>query len=191
MKLKNILMIAITSLLFAVVYLGAVYAGAALTSVLTPLGLGIFGYEPFYGIWFMAAVFTTYVMQLRGVGIIAELLAALLEVLMGNMFGPIVFVSGLLQGLGAELGFAAFSYKAYSLKSTLLAATGATVVSFIWTGIRQQYWTFVPTVVLGIFVVRLMSALLICGVGSKLLADGLAKAGVLKGYALGKKFMAS
>lgn len=186
MKLKDILFIAIISVLFGVVYLGAVYAGAALTSVLTPMGLGVFGYEPFYGVWFMAAIFTTYVIQKPGVGIIAEMLAALIEVLMGNMFGPIVFISGFIQGVGSEFGFAAFKYKKYTLKTTLLAATGCTILSFIWTGIRSQYWTFNPMIVLGIFVIRLASALIICGVGSKLLADGLAKAGVLKGYALGQ-----
>ena len=187
MKLKDILMIAITSVLFGVVYLGAVYLGAALTSVLTPMGLGIFGYEPFYGIWFMAAVFTTYIIQKPGVGVIAEMLAALLEVLMGNMFGPIIFISGFIQGIGSEIGFAAFRYKEYSLKTTLLASAGATVLSFIWTGIRSQYWTLNPMIVLGILVVRFASTLIICGIGSKLLADGLAKAGVLKGYALGQK----
>lgn len=189
MKLKDILMIAITAVLFGVVYLGATYAGTALTSLLTPMGLGVFGYEPFYGIWFMAAVFATYVIQKPGVGIIAEMLAALLEVLMGNYFGPIVFISGFIQGVGSEIGFAVFKYKKYSLKSTLLSATGCTVLSFIWTGIRSQYWTFEPKIVFGIFVIRLASAIIICGVGCKLLGDGLAKAGVLKGYALGQKQM--
>lgn len=189
MKLKDILMVAITAVLFGVVYLGAVYAGAALTGVLTPLGLGVLGYEPFYGIWFMAAVFTTYVIQKPGVGIISEMLAALIEVLMGNFFGPIIFVSGFVQGLGSELGFAAFRYKKYSYQSTMLAAVGCTVLSFIWTGFRSQYWTFQPILVLGIFVVRLVSAVVFCGFGCKLLADGLAKAGVLKSYALGQKQM--
>lgn len=189
MKLKDILMIAITSVLFGVIFLGATYSGTALTSLLTPMGFGVFGYEPFYGIWFMAAVFATYIIQKPGVGIIAEMLAALLEVLMGNYFGPIVFISGFIQGAGSEIGFAAFKYKKYTLKTTLLSAACCTVLSFIWTGIRSQYWTLAPMVVLGIFVIRLASALLICGVGTKLLADGLAKAGVLKAYALGKKQM--
>ncbi len=188
MKLKDILMVAITAVLFGIVYLGAVYAGAALTSVLTPSGLGILGYEPFYGIWFMAAIFTTYILQKKFVGIIAEMLAALLEVLMGNMFGPIVFISGFIQGLGSELGFAAYRYKRYDLKSTMLAAAGATVLSFIWTGVRSRYWTLSGDIVLAIFVVRLISALLFAGLGSKLLADALAKAGVLTSYPLGGQY---
>lgn len=186
LQLKDIILIAVVAVLFSVVYLAADYAGAALTGALTPAGLGIFGYEPFYGIWFMAAVVAACILRRPGVGIVAEMIAALLEVLMGNMFGPIVFVSGFIQGVGAEIGFAAFGYKKYGYRATLLAAVGATVLSFIWTGFRSRYWTLQPAVVLGILGIRLLSALVICGIGSKLLTDGLAKAGVLGGYPIGK-----
>lgn len=185
MKQKNILFIAITSVLFGAFYLGMVYAGAALTGVLTPFGLGILGYEPFYGVWFMAAVFTTYVIQKPYVGVIAEMMAAFLEVLMGNMFGPIVFISGLIQGLGSEVVFASFKYKEFGYKQTMLAALGCTVFSYIWTGVRQGYHTFDIEILIAIFAIRLLSAIIFCGFGCKLLADGLAKAGVLRGFALG------
>ena len=186
LKLKDILMIAITAVLFGVFYLCMVYVGSFLTGVLTPMGLGILGNEPIFGVWFMAASFTTYVIRKPGVGIIAEMLAAFLEVLMGNMYGPIIFISGFIQGLGCEIGFAAFRYKRYDYKSMMLSAVGATVLSFIWTGIRQGYHTFNPGILVAIFVIRLISALIFTGVGCKLLGDGLAKAGVLKGYAIGE-----
>lgn len=187
MKLKHILFIAITAVLFGVFYLGTTYAGTFLTGVLTPMGLGILGYEPFYGIWFMAAVFITYVIQKPGVGLIAEMLACFLEVLMGNMFGPIIFLSGLIQGLGSEVAFAAFRYKKFGYPQTMLAAVGCTVFSYIWTGIRQGYHTFAPGILIAIFAIRLLSSLLFCGVLCKLLGDGLAKAGVLRGFALGDR----
>lgn len=190
LKLKDILMIAITAVLFGVFYLGVVYAGNFLIGILTPMGLGVLGYEPFYGIWFMAAAFTTYIIRKPGVGIVAEMLAALLEVLMGNMYGPIVFVSGFIQGLGCEVAFAAYKYKRYDYKTMMLSAVGATVLSFIWTGVRSGYHTFAPGIVIAIFVIRLCSALIFTGVGCKLLADGLAKAGVLRGYAIGEEYTA-
>lgn len=188
-KLKDILMVGIAGALFAVLYLGMVYLGTALTTALTPLGLGALGFEPIYGVWFMAATFTTYVIQKPGVGIIAEMLAALLEVLMGNMFGPIIFISGFIQGLGSELGFLAFRYRRFDMRTMALASVGCTVLSFIWTGIRSQYWTLAPWLVVLIFVIRLLSSFLFCGLGCKLLADGLAKAGILRGYALGQNAM--
>lgn len=188
-KLKDILMVAITAVIFGAVYLGMVHIGAALTAVLTPLGLGILGYEPIYGVWFMAGVLITYVIQKPGVGVAAEMLAALLEVLMGNFFGPIVFVSGFIQGLGSELGFAVFHYKKFNYISTMSAAVGCTVLSFIWTGLRSDYLALDVRLVAGIFVIRLISSLLFCGVGCKVLGDALAKAGVLRGYALGQNSM--
>lgn len=186
LKLKDILMVAITSVIFGVVYLGMVHLGAWLTALLTPVGLGVLGYEPFYGVWFMAAVFITYVIQKPGIGIAAEMLAALIEVLMGNFFGPIVFISGFIQGMGAEIGFAVFRYQKYSYAATMSAAVGCTILSFIWTGVRSGYWSFEPRLVLAIFAIRLISSLLFCGVGCKQLADALARAGVLRGYALGE-----
>lgn len=186
-KLKDILMIAITAVLFGVVYLGTVYIGSWLTALLTPSGLGILGNEPVFGVWFMAAVFTSYVIQKPGVGVVAEMLAALLEVLMGNFYGPIIFVSGFIQGIGAEIGFGMSGYKKYTYTTTTIAAVGCTVLSFLWTGLRYAYWTLDPRLVISIFVIRLISSVLFCGIGCKLLGDALTKAGVLKGYALGQK----
>lgn len=184
MKLRDVLFIAIVALVFGLFYLGMVYFGAFLTSLLTPFGLGILGYEPIYGVWFMAAIFITYVMRTKFVGIVAEMLAAFLEVLMGNMFGPIVFVSGFIQGVGSELGFLAFGYRKFGYAQTCLAAFGATVLSFFWTGFRQGYHTFAPLLVLAIFSIRLVSALFFGGLVTKWLADGLAKAGVLSSFAI-------
>lgn len=183
-KLKEILFMAISAAVFGVAYLGMVYLGASFTGILTPSGWGILGYEPIYGVWFMAAAFVTYVVRKPGIGIVAEMLAALLEVLMGNMFGPIIFISGFIQGLGCEIAFAATKYKRYDQTTMVGAAVGASVLSFFWTGVRQSYWKMNPVVVLTILVIRTISAVIFCGIGSRLLAEGLAKAGVLKGYAI-------
>lgn len=187
LKLKDILFIAITAVVFGIFYLGMVYFGAFLTTLLTPIGLGILGYEPIYGVWFMAATFTTYIVQKPYIGIVAEMLAALIEVLLGNFFGPIVFISGFLQGLGAEIGFATFKYKKYNYVSTILSAIIAAIFSLFWTGIRSNYAALDIKLVIAICVIRISSAIFFCGIGAKSLADGLEKAGVLKGYALGQK----
>ena len=78
-KLKDVLLIAISAVLFGVVYLGCTYIGGVLYGMLTPFGMASLGYEPFYGIYFMAGAFGIYVMRKPGTGLIAELLAAVLE----------------------------------------------------------------------------------------------------------------
>lgn len=167
------------AVVFGIVFLLAVYAGAALTTVLTPLGLGVLGYEPFYGIWYMAAIITTYLIRKPVVGIVTEVIAALIEVLLGNMFGVMVLISAFIQGVGVEIPFALTKYKNYSYKVTMMSALSATILSFIWTGFRSNYLAMDWRIVLAIFVIRLLSALFFTGYVSKVICDKLDDAGIL------------
>lgn len=185
-QLKDIIMVAILSLFFAVIYLGAVYASSALGAVLAPFGLSVFANEIIFGVWFMASTLSMYIIQKPGVAIVSEMLAALLEVLMGNFYGPIVFVSGFLQGLGAELGFAAFRYKRFDTKSLCLASLGACITSFIWGFFRSGFGQLSPLLLLCMFLVRATSSLLFSGLLVKLCGSRLAKSGVLKAYPIGE-----
>ncbi len=187
-NLHDIIMIGIISLIFAVIYLGAVYGSIALTATLTPMGLGVFGNEIFFGIWFMAATLAPYIIRKPGTAITAEILASFIEVLMGNMYGPIVFVSGFIQGAGAEVAFAATKYRKYDLKTMILASLGCTVFSFIWGFFRSGFLELEIGLLVIMFIVRFMSALLFSTVITKLLADALAKAGVLRGYPISSKY---
>lgn len=177
--LKDYLFISFTCILFGVFYLLAVYAGGMLTAFLTPMGYGILGYEPFYGIWFMAPIFTLYVIRKPGIGILTEVIAAVIEVLLGNMFGILVIVSAIIQGIGVELGFAIFKYEKVTYKVTILSAIFATILSFIWTGFRSNYLSMNLNLVLSIFMIRLVSAIIFTGIISKVLCDQLAKTGVV------------
>lgn len=180
LELKDYLYVSLICVLFGIFYLLAVYAGVAFTAFLTPMGFGMLGYEPFYGIWFMAPIFTLYALKKPGLGIITEVIAALIEVLLGNMFGIMVLVSGLIQGIGVELGFALTGYRQeVTYKTTCLGAIFATLLSFLWTGYRNQYWLLDLRLVLTIFFIRLISALLFTGIISKWLCDRLSTTGLL------------
>ncbi len=181
-KLKDIIMAGILSVLFAVVYLGAVYVGIFLTGGLTPFGLAPLGNEIVFGIWFMASTLAAYIIRKPGVATITEMCAALLEVLMGNMYGPLVFVAGFLQGIGAEFGFMVFKYKRYDWLSMGLACLGSTVLSFIWGFYRSGFFNLPPTLLVVMFIIRFASALAFSMVISKIMGDKLAKAGVLNSY---------
>jgi energy-coupling factor transport system substrate-specific component len=187
-KLKDILMVGIVGVLFSFLYLGMVYVGTGMCAALAPIGLGAAGYEPIYGIWFMAGIFAIYVIRKPGVGIVAEMLAALLEVLMGNMFGPRVFVTGFVQGLGSEIGFAMSGYKKYDMKTLMVSCVTTTIFSFIWNTYTSAYYKLDLWLVAVMFVIRIISSFVFGGFINKGLADGLAKAGVLKGYAIGSRY---
>ncbi len=179
LTLRDYLLMALISVVFGVLYLMAVYAGTALTTVLTPFGLGVLGYEPFYGVWFMAAIITTYLIRKPIVGIVTEVIAALIEVMLGNMFGVMVLVSAFIQGVGVEIPFALTKYKKFSYKWTMTSALSATVLSFLWTGFRSNYLAMDWRIVAAIFVVRLLSSLFFTGYLSKLICDKLEEAGIL------------
>lgn len=178
--LKDYLLISFMCVLFGIFYLLAVYAGGALTGVLSPMGLGLLGYEPFYGIWFMAPIFTMYIFRKPGVGIITEMIAAIIEVLLGNMFGAIVIISSFIQGLAVEIPFMAKKYDKITYKTTMMSAILATIFTFIWTGFRSNYLALDFSIVAAIFVVRLLSSLLFTGYLSKLMCDKLIETGVVK-----------
>ena len=74
LELKDYLFISLICVLFGVFYLLAVYAGGALSATLAPMGLGMLGYEPFYGIWFMAPVFTLYLFENQELVLLQKLL---------------------------------------------------------------------------------------------------------------------
>ena len=164
LELKDYLFISLICVLFGVFYLLAVYAGGALSATLAPMGLGVLGYEPFYGIWFMAPVFTLY----------------FIEVLLGNMFGIIVVVSAFIQGLGVEIAFMTKKYGDITYGTTMLGAVITTIFTFLWTGFRSNYLALDWKLVAAIFVIRLVSALIFTGYLSKLLCDQMVKTGVVK-----------
>lgn len=185
-KLKDILMIAVCAVLFGFIFLGATYAGGILSGVLTPMGLSSLGYEPFYGIYFMAGAFGIYVMRKPGTGLVAEMLAAIIECLLGNYFGPIIILSGFVQGLGFELIFALKKYRVFDLPTMLIASVICSVLTMGYNLVISGYSSIAVPVLALMLAVRIVSALLIDGCLVKFLADRLAKAGVLKGYAIGE-----
>ena len=183
-KLKDVLLVAICAVLFGVIYLGCTYIGGILYGALTPVGMASLGYEPFYGIYFMAGAFGVYVMRKPGSGVISELLAAVLECLFGNYFGPIIILSGLVQGIGFELLIALRRYRKFDRATMIGASVICSVVTMVYNLIISGYSKIALPVLGLMLLVRIISAVIFCGILTPLLADRLAKAGVLKGYAL-------
>ena len=182
-KLKDVLLIAICAVLFGVIYLGCTYTGGILYGLLTPFGMASLGYEPFYGIYFMAGAFGVYVMRKPGAGLIAELLAAVLECLFGNYFGPIIILSGLVQGFGFELIVALKRYKKFDRVTMIEGAVLCSVITLCYNLVISGYNQIAVPVLALMLAVRIVSAIVFDGIIAPLLVDGLVKAGVLKGYA--------
>ena len=185
-KLKDILMIAVCAVLFGVIFLGATYAGGILYGILAPFGLASLGYEPFYGIYFLGGAFAVYVIRKPGTGIVAEILGAIIETLLGNFFGPIIILSGFVQGFGFELVIALKKYKKFDIVTLIEASICCSVITLIYNLFISGYNKIAVPVLALMLAVRIISAILIDAFLNKSISDKLAKAGVLNGYEISK-----
>lgn len=89
--------------------------------------------------WVVAGIVGMLVIRRPGAAIFTEVLAAIVSMLIGTQWGMTTLVSGLVQGLGVELGFAAFGYATFRWAPLLLGGFlgGAFGAIYEW----YSYWT--------------------------------------------------
>ena len=122
---------------FGVVYWawGIAYAGpnTAISTGFPPLG-ALTNWP-----WLMAGVVGGLIIRRPGAAVFAELLAAVVSMLVGTQWGAATFWSGAIEGLGAELGFAILAYRSFGPLAAALAGalSGAFEAVFEW----YSYWT--------------------------------------------------
>lgn len=184
-ELKDVIMMAILGVVFSAVYLAVFQGGLALSTALTPAGLAPFGFELIYGVWFMAATLAAYIIRKPGVALVTEVLASFIELLMGNSGGLTVVLTGVIQGAGAELAFAAFRYKKWNLGVMCLGGILSSIFIFCYELYYLNYIALAPTLLVSQLAVRFVSAVVFSGIICKLAGDALAKTGVVKSYAIG------
>ncbi|MDQ1514057.1 MAG: energy-coupling factor transport system permease protein [Microbacteriaceae bacterium] len=120
------------------------------------------------GPFLFAGVLGGLVIRKPGAAVFTELVAAVLEALAGSQWGLSVLLSGLVQGLGAEIVFAVLLYRSFGPITALLAGAGAglgeDVVDILtyYVGKRPEFMiTYGITTVVSGAVVGLLSWLLV------------------------------
>lgn len=137
----------------------------------------------FYGAWFLPAVLVPYIVRRPGSAVVAELIAASVSAFIGTEWGLAVLISGLAQGGLAELAFAAGRWQRFSLGAVMTAGAAAALGSFLID--VPFYYSDLGLLPLGsMLIARLISGAVLAGVVGKLLADGLARLGVLDNVAI-------
>ncbi|SFS35777.1 ECF transporter S component [Paenibacillus sp. 453mf] len=180
-KLRDIIVLSSLSVVFAVIYLVFLQIGNLLTGVMGPMG-----YEVIFGIWFIVSIIAAYIIRKPGAAFLSETIAGIIEVLIGNTTGPILIVSAMIQGLGAEAVFAAVRYRKYSLPVLMLSGIGAAVFSFAWGYFRSGFAALSPEFVIAMLGVRIISGALLAGLLGKWIADALVRTGVLRSFPVAK-----
>ena len=89
--------------------------------------------------WLVAGMVGMLVIRRPGAAVFTELLAAIVSALIGTQWGLTTLVSGLVQGLGVEIGFALFAYAVYSWAPLVVGGFlgGAFEAVYEW----YSYWT--------------------------------------------------
>jgi energy-coupling factor transport system substrate-specific component len=139
-----------------------------------------------YGVWLIPAVLAGLVVRKPGAAVFAELVAASVSALLGSQWGLDTLASGALQGLAAEVAFAAMRYRVWDLRTAALAAALSAVAA--WVHDMPLYYpdlTLADQLVIGAFMV--FSAVIIAGVGSYWLMETLAQTGVLAQFPSGRQ----
>ncbi|MCR6109659.1 ECF transporter S component [Bacillus sp. A301a_S52] len=186
-KLKEIVLMSIFGVVFAVIYLLFYFFGQGLRNFLTPFGLAPFGYEIIFGIWFIVSIIAAYVIRKPGAAFWSELIAGTVQVLIGSPAGPRLILTAAIQGIGAEIVFLATRYRNFSLHILVLAGMSAAVFSYAWGWFSSGLAALTPGLIVATLAVRVLSGALLAGVLGKYISDQLAQTGVLQGYALGKE----
>lgn len=160
--------------------LGWGHVWTASRSLLPELGFFVEGF------YFTGALLVGYVLRRPGAAFLGEMIAALVELPL-TPFGPVVLLLGFVQGIGAEVVFAATRYRNFSL-AVMLAAGAVSALIGWWA---YDYWAYgyaqlaVGTMLIR-FAVKLLGGAILGGLVSKLLGDTLARTGVLNNFQIAR-----
>ncbi|WP_165068606.1 ECF transporter S component [Marisediminicola senii] len=140
----------------------------------------------FYGVWLFAGVLGALIIRKPGAAIFTEVVAATVSALLGAQWGGFLTIeAGLVQGLGAELVFLAFLYSSWRVGVAILAGAGAGLAMAI--NDLVLWYPGADAAFQAIYAVSaVISGALIAGLGSWLLARGLARTGALSRFASGR-----
>src|SRR5690625_4302529 len=128
-----------------------------------------------YGMWFMVAPFAFLLLRKPGVALLASLAASGLSAMVGN--GLEVLMYGFVQGLGAELEFAAFRYNYFNIAIAGLAGIGSLVAGF-FLDMAYGYADLEPWAILTKYGIRAISAFIFTGIFATYIVRALEATGV-------------
>lgn len=157
------------------------------TAPLTLFGAVTPGFEGILNaFWLFAGPLAAIIIRKPGAALYAETIAAMLELLLGNQWGAGgSLVVGIMQGIGAELGFALLAYRVWNLASTMLSGALAGLGCGVYYWITNPGWGALRASVY--LATSVVSGTLIAGGLSWMLYRMLMKTGALDHFASGRR----
>ncbi|GIG37372.1 ECF transporter S component [Cellulomonas pakistanensis] len=183
LALKDIVLMVVLGVVFGFLYWALVQAWNGLAVLMGPAG--DLAQHVLLGGWLLVAPIAIAIIRRPGVGVIAEVLASVVEVVfLGSPVGPLLLVAALLQGLGSEIPFALGRYRRFGwARFAVSGLLGATLV-FAWSAFRFGW--FGQDVLVLRLVLQAASGVVLGGLLAKVVVDALHRTGVLDGFAIGR-----
>jgi energy-coupling factor transport system substrate-specific component len=134
-----------------------------------------------YAGWLLPAIVAPLVVRKAGAAFFAEVVAAGVSMLIGSQWSVDTLVSGVVQGAAAELVFALFRYRNWSLPVLAAASLAAMAAAFV-----HDWLVYYPTWDAGALVVLAVamgvSGLIVLPLVSQAIVAALRQTGVLEGF---------
>jgi energy-coupling factor transport system substrate-specific component len=181
----DIVMVAVVGVVFAVLY----WAYNQLFAFLFPfISASPVTIQAFVGFWFIAGTVAACIIQKPGAAFLGELIAAIISMLLGSIWGVWILVSGLVQGAATEAVFAGFRWKKFNYFTVSLAGIVTALVSFFFPeSVTEGYLQYRVLIIIAMLIVRLISGGLLGGAAGKALTDAVARTGILRNFSIGKR----
>jgi energy-coupling factor transport system substrate-specific component len=180
----DIVVVAVVAVAFGVVFWAWNYVWAALDPVFAAFRPAQYLIS---GVWLMPAVVAPLIVRRPGAAVFGEIVAASVSAMLGSVWGLDVVLSGLAQGLGAEIVFAVCLYRAWGLPVAVVAGAGAAVGMAVHDfpvyyppSAGYDAGFYVP-----VAIAMLASGAIVAGVGGHALVRALARTGVLRAFPSG------
>jgi energy-coupling factor transport system permease protein len=137
------------------------------------------------GMWLAPAVVAPLIVRKPGAALFAEIVAAIVSVLLGSQWGLDTLLSAFVQGAGAEIVFGFTLYRSYTPIVAFLAGAGAGAGEALHD-IPVYFATYTPDLQSGIAALEIASGAVIAGLGGWLLVRALRRTGALQTFPSGR-----
>jgi energy-coupling factor transport system substrate-specific component len=177
-RTRDILVTAVIGVAFGVVFW---VWGLAWYGPFAPLETMFVARDLLYAVWLVPAVLAPLIVRRPGAAVFAEMVAAGVSAILGSAWGVDTLLSGFVQGAAAELVFAMFLYRSWSLPVLALAAIASAAAA--WLHDWVLYFAEVSVdIQLARGIAMAISAVVFVALGSRWLAAALRRTGVLDAF---------
>lgn len=183
LPLRDVVLMVTLSTVFGFLYWVLVQAWMFLQVAMGPAGN--LSEHILHGGWLLVAPISIAIIRRPGVGIIAEIIAACIEVVfLGSPVGPTLLIAAFLQGFGSELPFLVTRYRRFSWVVYGLSGLLGSVSVFFYSAFRSGW--FGQDILWLRFGLQAASGIILGGLLAKVIVSALLRTGALSNFAIAR-----